>query len=79
MTKPDLSADSARAKSRRVWLFLLLGFCGGGTGVLLALLLGIETWSGGARLFLWGGIALGVAVAAVLAPRLIPSTPSHRS
>lgn len=66
MTKPDLSPDNSRGPSHRVWLFLLLGFCGGGAGVLLALLLGFETWHGGARLFLWGGIAVGVAIAAVL-------------
>lgn len=79
MTKPDLPAGTSRATSHRAWLFLLLGFCGGGAGVLLALLLGVETWYGGARLFLWGGIAVGVAIAAVLARRLYPPAPSHRS
>lgn len=79
MTEPDPSPGAVRVPRHRPLLFLLLGFCGGGTGVLLALLLGIETWYGGVRLLLWGGIALGVSVAAVLAPRLIPSTPSHRS
>lgn len=79
MTDLNPSPGAVRVPRHRTLLFLLLGFCGGGAGVLLALLLGIETWYGGARLLLWGGIAVGVAIAAVLARRLNPSAPSHRS
>lgn len=78
MTKPDLSPDTSRGPSHGVWLFLLLGFFGGGAGVLLALLLGFETWYGGAHLFLWVGIAAGVGLAAVLARRFVPSEPTDR-
>lgn len=76
MTEPDSSPDTSRETSQRVRLFVLLGFCGGGAGVLLALLLGIENWYSGARLFLWGGIAVGVALAAVLARGQMPPEPT---
>lgn len=66
MTPPDTPPGTSGWFTHRAGLFMLLGFCGGGVGVLLALLLGFETWYGGARLFLWGGIAVGVAFAAVL-------------
>lgn len=54
----------------RVWLFVLLGFTGGGIGALLALFFGITNWPG-ARLFTLSGIAIGLALAAALAPNLL--------
>lgn len=69
------SAEPGPARSQRLWLFLLLGFTGGGIGVLLALYFGAPSWPD-ARLFIVTGIALGIGLASALAPNLL--RPKHR-
>ena len=64
------SAEPDPARSQRLWLFLLLGFTGGGIGALLALFFGASSWPD-ARLFILSGIAIGLGLASVLAPNLL--------
>lgn len=64
------SAEPDPARSQRFWLFLLLGFTGGGIGALLALVFGMSSWPD-ARLFILSGIAIGIGLASVLAPNLL--------
>lgn len=70
MPDPRDPYQSRPANLSRLWLFLLLGFTGGGVGVLLALYFGISSWPD-ARLFILTGIALGIGLASVLAPNLL--------
>lgn len=69
---PDTRDDfrSPPAHLPRVWLFPLLGFTGGGIGALVALFLGMSSWTD-ARLFVLSGAALGLGLASVLAPNLL--------
>lgn len=67
------SRDTTRTdstKRQRIWIYVLLGFAGGGIGTFLALLFGMSSWSD-ARLFVVSGIALGLALASTLAPNLL--------
>lgn len=54
----------------RALLFLLLGFVGGGVGVLIALFFDISSWLE-ARLFIGSGVAIGLGLASFLAPNLL--------
>jgi H+/Cl- antiporter ClcA len=67
------SLDNSRSHSiqaQRVWLYLLLGFAGGGIGALLALYVGVTSWPD-ARLFVLSGVAIGLGLASLLAPSLL--------
>lgn len=50
-------------------------FMGGGIGTLSALYVGMSSWPD-ARLFILSGVAIGLGLAAVLAPNLL--SPKHR-
>lgn len=75
MTEPLDNSRSCSPQSQRVWLYPLLGFSGGGIGTLVALYLGMTSWPD-ARLFVVSGVAIGLGLAAGLAPNLL--SPKHR-
>lgn len=70
MTEPPDNSHSCSPQSQCVWLYPLLGFIGGGIGTLVALYLGMTSWPD-ARLFVLSGVAIGLGLAAVLAPNLL--------
>ncbi|MDQ7746258.1 hypothetical protein [Hydrogenophaga pseudoflava] len=70
-----LRSDAPTRSNWRVWLYLLLGFTGGGIGALFALFFGASSWPD-ARLFILSGIAIGLGLASFLAPNLL--SPKHR-
>lgn len=51
-------------------IFLLLGFTGAGLGALFAMHFGATSWPD-AKLFIVLGVAIGIALAAALAPNLL--------
>ncbi|MGS5089719.1 hypothetical protein ACVC7V_24815 [Hydrogenophaga sp. A37] len=72
---PDHTSEPSSSQSQRAWLYLLLGFTGGGLGALLALFAGAASWPD-AKLFIVLGVAIGIALAVALAPNLLK--PRHR-
>lgn len=75
MVDPRNAFRPGSTQSSRAWLYLLLGFTGGGIGALLALVFGMSSWPD-ARLFILSGIAIGLGLASFLAPNLLK--PKHR-
>ena len=53
-------------------ILLLLGFTGAGLGALFAMYFGAASWPD-AKLFIVLGVAIGIALAAALAPNLLHS------
>lgn len=70
MAQSPAPSQSAAKGSGKTLLFLLLGLAGGGLGALLALFAGAASWSD-AKLFIVLGVAIGIALAAALAPNLL--------
>lgn len=75
---PREGSHLPKPQPRHAWLFVLLGFTGGGVGALLALFFGIKNWLD-ARLFILSGIAIGLALAVALAPNLLTRKPREAS
>jgi len=70
MTVPDHTSETSSSQFQRAGPYLLLGFTGGGIGALLALVFGMSSWID-ARLFILSGAAIGLGLAAALAPNLL--------
>lgn len=77
MAEPCAPTRALAIVSVKGWLFLLLGITGGGLGVLFALLAEVVSWPD-AKLFIVLGIAIGIAVSAVLASNLIITKKTRR-